>query len=174
MPLVNKKEENEHHVVINRIVPKKCSQMLMYFVTTDSTFVNMNMRTIIGSDNFELGATYNLIMRAQMSDISPIADAQTANHFIFNCNAMRFKNYETAVGKLNSNSQFVTYASFPMFSGGVGCNVTNMKNSCVYSFVLEAEVGNMTLQMQSQVNNAYDTNTIYSNYLLIFDIYKCI
>lgn len=172
MPLVNKKEEQI--MPLSRIVPKKCSQLLMYFVTTDSTYVNMNMRTIIGDADFELGAKYNLVLRAQMSDVAAIGATQTANHFIFNCNAMRFKNYETAVGKTSATPQFVTYASFPMFYGGAGCNVTTLKNSCVYTFILEAETGNMTIQMQSQVTNTYDTTTVYPNYLLIFDIYKCV
>ena len=59
----------------------------MYFVTTDSTYVNMNMRTIIGDADFELGAKYNLVLRAQMSDVATIGATQTAKP---NCPSFHF------------------------------------------------------------------------------------
>lgn len=155
-------------------MPEKCSQLLMYFVTTTSTFINMNMRTILGPDNFELGARYNLVLRCQINDVAAIGATQTANHFVFDCNAMRFKNTETPVGQLQTSGKFLTYATFPVFyDTALTCNVKTLNNSCVQSFILEAETGNMTIQMQSQVGNTIDTATIYPNYLLIFDIYKC-
>ena len=155
-------------------MPEKCSQLLMYFVTTTSTFINMNMRTILGDSNFELGAKYNLVLRCEINDVAAIGATQTANHFVFNCNAMRFQNNETPVGQLATSGKFLTYATFPMFfDTNTTCNVKTLNNSCVHSFILEAETGNMTIQMQSQANNSYDTTTVYPNYLLMFDIYKC-
>lgn len=155
-------------------MPEKCSQLIMFFVTTTSTFINMNMRTILGDSNFKLGAKYNLVLRCQINDVAAIAATQTANHFVFNCNAMRFQNYETPVGQLATSGRFLTYATFPMgFDTNATCNVETFNNSCVQSFILEAETGNMTIQMQSQVGNTIDNATVYPNYLLMFDIYKC-
>lgn len=166
MPLVNKQEDNK--------VSTSCAQLIMYLVTTTSTYVNMDMYSILGPSNFEIGATYNLVLRAQMNDVAVIGATQTANHFIFNCNAMRFKNSEVAVNKSSGTLQMVTYASFPMFyNTGATCNVKTLNNSCVCSFILEAQMGNMTIQVQSQTNNTIDDATVYPNYLLIFDIYKC-
>lgn len=169
MPLVNKKEEK----AVNKN-PRKCAQMLMYYITTSTTFINMDMYAILGPENFEIGANYNLVLRAQMNDVAVILNNQTANHFLVSSNGMRFKNYETAVGKTASSTQMVSYASFPMFyAGGTVCNVKTLNNSCVQTFMLEAQFTCVTVQVQSQVNNTIDVGTIYPNYLLIFDIYKC-
>jgi len=170
MPLVNEKDE----IKPNPYSAKKCSQLIMYFITTDSTYVNMNMRTILGPENFKIGDTYNLILRAQMNDVAAIGATQTANHFVFNSNAMRFRNTETPVGQLATSGKPTTYATFPAFyNTTTTCNVTTHDSSCVHTFILEAETANMTIQMQSQANNTYDTTTVYPNYLLMFDIYKC-
>lgn len=170
MPLVNKKEETKD----KKQYGKKCAQMLMYYVTTTTTYLNMDMGAILGPTNFELGATYNIVLSAQLHDVAAIAAVQTANRFLLSSSAMRFKNTETAVGKQASPGQFVSYASFPMFYGGAAvCNVKSFNNSCVQTFILESQQANITVQMQSLVNNTIDNATVYPNYLLIFDIYKC-
>jgi hypothetical protein len=156
------------------VLSKKLAQITTYYVGGQSTYSNINMRTVMGAEDFELGAKYNLVLRAQMNDISnPLTEAQSANRFLVSSNMMRFQNYETAVGKQASSLQMVTYASFPMFYyDTLTCNtqISNVSNIC--TFTLESEVGYFTVQAQNQIDNSLE-GILYPNYLLIFDIYKC-
>ena len=154
---------------------KKVAQLTTYFVTTDSTSTNINMRIVLGETNFKIGDKYNLVLRAQMNDVGVLVNSQLANRFLLSSNMMRFQNYETAVGKTSASGQLVTYASLPMFYyDTVSCNSQPLNNSCIYTFTLEAEMGYITIQAQNQANNTLNgLTTVYPNYLFIFDIYKC-
>lgn len=151
----------------------KCAQFQTFFATADSTYVNINMRTVIGETNFELGAKYNLVLRAQMNDVAALPVHHRADRLLVSSNMMRFQNYETAVGKQASAIQQVTYASFPIFFGSnATTNMQILNNSCVYTFTMESEMGFVRVQSQQMPNNALDTQ-VYPNYFLLFDIYKC-
>jgi hypothetical protein len=151
----------------------KVAQLLSYFATGESNFVNINMRVVLGEDNFKLGDKYNLVLKAQMNDVHAITEAQQANRFMVSSNMMRFQNYETAVGKQASSGQLVTYATYPMYYSDTGsCNSIALSNSCFHTFTLEGEMGYLNIQAQNQINNTAG-GIVYPNYLLIFDIYKC-
>jgi hypothetical protein len=151
----------------------KLAQITTYFVSQDTTYYNINMRTVLGEANFKLGDKYNLILRAQMNDAAVVPIHHRSDRFMVSSNMMRFQNYETAVNKQASQGQLVSYATFPMFfDTNVTCNTQVTSNSCIATFTLEGEMGFLQVQMQDMRNNTTSTQ-IYSNYLLIFDIYKC-
>jgi hypothetical protein len=151
----------------------KLAQITTYFVAQDTTYYNINMRTVLGEANFKLGDKYNLILRAQMNDAAVVPIHHRSDRFMVSSNMMRFQNYETAVNKQASQGQLVSYATFPMFfDTNVTCNAQVTSNSCIATFTLEGEMGFLQVQMQDMRNNTTSTQ-IYSNYLLIFDIYKC-
>ena len=152
----------------------KLAQITTYFVSQDTTYYNINMRTVLGEANFKLGDKYNLILRAQMNDAAVVPIHHRSDRFMVSSNMMRFQNYETAVNKQASQGQLVSYATFPMFfDTNVTCNTQVTSNSCIATFTLEGEMGFLQVQMQDMRNNTTSTQ-IYSNYLLIFDIYKCV
>jgi len=154
---------------------RKLAQLTTYYAGASSTYVNINMRTVMGETNFELGAKYNLILRAQMNDISNVVtEAQSVNRFLVSSNMMRFQNYETAVDKTASSMQMVTYASFPMTIYDVAsCNAVAMGGTqCMVTFTLESEMGFFKIDSQNQINNSSE-GIVYPNFLLVFDIYKC-
>jgi len=154
----------------------KVAQLTSYFATTDSNYVNINMRVVLGEENFKLGQKYNLVLKGQMNDIGILTAAQQADRFIVSSNMMRFQNYETAVDKTAATfglNQMVSYATYPMYYyDTVTCNSQPLSNSAFHTFILEAEMGFFKIQAQNQTNNTSST-IIYPNYLLIFDIYKC-
>lgn len=150
----------------------KVAQLTTYFATTDSSYNNINMRTVLGSENFELGAKYNLILRLEMHDIGALLEANQADRFLVSSNMMRFQNYETAVGKLASSNQMVSYASFPMIYIPNICNSFILDDASYCTFTLESEMGFIRVQSQNQNNNTAN-GIVYPNYLLVFDIYKC-
>jgi hypothetical protein len=152
----------------------KLAQITTYFVAQDTTYVNINMRTVLGETNFKLGDKYNLIMRAQMNDVAFVPGHHRADRFMVSSNMMRFQNYETAVNKQASQGQLVSYATFPMFyDTAIKCNTQVTNNSCIATFTLEGEMGFLQVQMQDMRDNVTSVQ-IYPNYLLIFDIYKCV
>lgn len=151
----------------------KVAQLTTYFATGESNFVNINMRVVLGEDNFKLGDKYNLVLKGQMNDVGALTVAQSANRFMVSSNCMRFQNYETAVGKTESSGQLVSYATYPMYyADAISCNSQPLGNSCFHTFILEAEQGYMNIQAQNQIDNTAN-GIVYPNYLLIFDIYKC-
>jgi len=156
------------------ILSRKLAQITTYYVGGVSTYTNINMRTVMGNEDFVLGAKYNLVLRAQMNDISTaITEAQSANRFLVSSNMMRFQNYETAVDKQASSLQMVTYASYPLFYvDAATCNVQISGSSNIHTFILESEVGYFTVQTQNMINNTLE-GIVYPNYLLVFDIYRC-
>lgn len=156
------------------VLSKKLAQVTTYYVGGVSTYTNINMRTVMGNEEFVLGAKYNLVLRAQMNDIAnALTVAQSANRFLVSSNMMRFQNYETAVGKQASSLQMVTYASYPLFyADAATCNTQITNASCIHTFILESEVGFITVQTQNMINNTLE-GIVYPNYLLIFDIYRC-
>ena len=152
----------------------KLAQITTYFVSQDTTYVNINMRTVLGETNFKLGDKYNLILRAQMNDVAVVPAHHRADRFMVSSNMMRFQNYETAVNKQASQGQLVSYATFPMFfDTNLTCNTQVTNNSCIATFTLEGEMGFLQVQMQDMRDNVTSVQ-IYPNYLLIFDIYKCV
>lgn len=151
----------------------KVAQLTAFFATGESNFVNINMRVVLGEENFKLGDKYNLVLKAQMNDVHAITEAQQANRFMVSSNCMRFQNYETAVGKQAASGQLVSYATYPMYYQDTGsCNTQTLSNSCFHTFTLEGEMGYLNIQSQNQINNTAN-GIVYPNYLLIFDIYKC-
>jgi hypothetical protein len=151
----------------------KLAQITTYFVAQDTSYFNINMRTVLGEPNFKLGDKYNLVLRAQMNDVSALPAHHRADRFIVSSNMMRFQNYETAVGKQASQGQLVSYATFPMFfDTNATCNTQITNNSCIATFTLESEMGFLRVQMQDMRDNIISAQ-LYPDYLLIFDIYKC-
>ncbi len=151
----------------------KLAQITTYFVAQDTTYYNINMRTVLGEANFKIGEKYNLILRAQMNDVAVLPIHHRADRFMVSSNMMRFQNYETAVDKQASQGQLVSYATFPMFfDTNATCNTQVTSNSCVATFTLESEMGFLRVQMQAMATNTTSTQ-LYPDYLLIFDIYKC-
>jgi hypothetical protein len=152
----------------------KVAQLTSFFATGESYFGNINMRVVLGEENFKLGDKYNLVLKGMMNDVAVLTEAQTANRLMISSNCMRFQNYETAVNKTVSSGQLVSYATYPMFyADDVSCNSQPLGNSCFHTFILEGELGFINLQSQNQINNT-SGGIVYPNYLLIFDIYKCI
>ena len=148
------------------------AQLTTYFATTDSNYVNINMRTVLGEENFKLGAKYNLFLRGVMHDVGVVAETNQADRFLITSNMMRFSNYETAVGKQASSGQMVSYASYPMLMTDGSCLSFDTGDNFYHTFILEAEMGFFRVQSQNQNNNTLN-GVVYPNYLLIFDIYKC-
>ena len=151
----------------------KLAQITTYFVAQDTTYFNINMRTVLGETNFKLGQKYNLVLRAQMNDVAVLPAHHRADRFMVSSNCMRFQNYETAVDKQASIGQLVSYATFPMFfDTNVTCNTQITNNSCIATFTLESEMGFLRVTPQAMATNTTSTQA-YPDYLLIFDIYKC-
>ena len=109
-----------------------------------------------------------------MNDVAVLPVHHRADRFMVSSNMMRFQNYETAVNKQASIGQLVTYATFPMFfDTNATCNTQVTSNSCIATFTLESEMGFLQVQMQDMRNNVTSVQ-LYPDYLLIFDIYKCV
>jgi hypothetical protein len=151
----------------------KVAQLTAFFATAESNFVNLNMRVILGEENFKLGDKYNLVLKGQMNDVGILLATQQADRFMVSSNCMRFQNYETAVNKQASSGQLVSYATYPMYYfDTVSCNSQPLNNSSFHTFTLESEFGFFNIQSQNQANNT-SGGIVYPNYLLVFDIYKC-
>jgi hypothetical protein len=151
---------------------QKCAQLTTYFAGGESTYL-VNMRTILGETNFKIGDKYNIYLRAEMNDVAVVPIHHRAERFLLSSSMMRFQNYETPVGKQSSKAEMVSYGSFPMFfNTNTTCNAIALSSSVYHTFILEGEVGTITMQCQSQVNNTLN-GAGFPNYYFIFDIYKC-
>ena len=143
-------------------------------ITTENS--NIDMYAILGRDNFELGAKYNLVFKfAQCASWAGTDPAIKGGMFNVYSSGMRFQNYETAISKIGGNAmQMLPYASFMGVSGAVATpNVVRSNTSNTMTFTLESQICNMTIRFQNMINNTEYTVAM-SNTFLCFDIWKCL
>lgn len=155
----------------------KCSSLYTYYIDTTTTTLQMiDMYAVLGRENFELGAKYNLVVKFVQASINANYVASMASYmFLVESSGMRFQNYETAIGKVGGNRmQMTTYASFQGVIGTTTVtNTVRSQTSNIMTFTLEAQMANMTIQVQNMVNNTENTIAI-GNIIIVFDIWKCI
>lgn len=156
------------------LASSRCASVSAYYLTGSTEADNIDMYAIIGQDNFELGAKYNLVFKTGMSAIwAGSAAAVKGGVYNILSSGMRFQNMETSIGKVGSPMQMVNYASITGFSGGatttsmMKCNTSN-----ILTFTLEAQICNIQIRFQNLVDNTeYAVAT--SNTFFLFDIWKC-
>lgn len=155
----------------------KCAVLNTYYLGLTTNNNNIDMYALLGRENFELGAKYNLVFKYAQSAIWAGMDA-TQKGVMFNivCNGMRFQNWETAIGKVAGNAmQTLTYGTF---QGCVGNTTTTQTiynvSSGIMTFTLESQIATITIRLQSLVNNTELNGGGTSNTFLLFDIYKCV
>lgn len=131
----------------------------------DMLWNNINFRTLLG-DEFELGATYNLILRYQ-TDIGSVNYVPRINYHTIDSNCMNFKQ-----STINNNGLQTTQLGV-FFLRFVGSNTLNhilYDKSNICSFVLIGERGYIRKQIYSGVDNA--TGISCPGHITAFDIVK--
>lgn len=158
------------------MISTKCSTLYTYYLN-DTTRVNqIDMYAVLGRENFELGAKYNLVMKSVSADINANYVVDMVGYvFLVSSSGMRFQNYETALGKDGGNRmQMVTYNSFQYATGTlVASNFIRNQTAGIMTFTLEAQICDLTILLQNTVNNTENTVDV-GNSLIVFDIWKCI
>jgi hypothetical protein len=153
----------------------KCSTLSAYYLAGTTEMDNIDMYAVLGRENFEIGAKYNIVFKFGQSAIW--AGSQVAvKGGVFNIisTGMRFQNYETSIGKVGVPMQLVNYASFTGVSGDAALPVilrTNTSN--IMTFTLEAQICQFIIRFQNLVDNT-EYAVAMSNTLLLFDIWKCV
>lgn len=154
----------------------KCSSLYTYYLDTTTTANQIDMYAVLGRENFKLGEKYNLVLKFVQASLNANYVADMAGYmFLVSSSGMRFQNYETAIGKAGGNRmQMVVYNSF---QGVIGTTVASTQvrsnTSGIMTFTLEAQICNMTIQVQNMVNNTEDATGL-GNIIIVFDIWKCI
>lgn len=158
------------------MISTKCSTLYTYYLN-DTTRVNqIDMYAVLGRENFELGAKYNLVMKSVSANINANYVVDMVGYvFLVSSSGMRFQNYETALGKGGGNRmQMVTYNSFQYATGTlVASNFIRNQTAGIMTFTLEAQICDLTILLQNTVNNTENTVDV-GNSLIVFDIWKCI
>lgn len=154
----------------------KCSALYTYYINTTTVANNIDMYAVLGRENFEIGAKYNLVLKfAQASINANFVAAMNSYMFLVSSSGMRFQNYETAIGKIGGNRMQMT--SYNSFQGTIGnltaSNTFRSQSANIMTFTLEAQMCNMMIQVQNMVNNTENTVAL-GNIILVFDIWKCI
>jgi len=158
------------------LASSKCASLNVYYLAGTTQTNNMDMYAILGRENFELGAKYNLVLKMINASTWAATDAAlNASSFNIFSSGMRFQNYETSIGKIGGNPmQLVSYASFPCLLGAAANPRTSRFNTAgICTFILESQICDLTVRLQSCVTNTEYT-TATSNTLLSFDIWKCV
>lgn len=154
----------------------KCASLNVYYLAGTTNTVNMDMYAILGRENFQLGAKYNLVLKMTNVATWAAADATiSASAFNVFSSGMRFQNYETSIGKVGGNPmQLVSYCSVPALLGAAANPRTIRYNLAgLNTFILESQICDLTIRLQNSINNTeYAVAT--SNTLLCFDIWKCV
>jgi hypothetical protein len=154
----------------------KCSSLYTYYLGVSTTANNLDMYAILGRENFEIGAKYNLVLKFAQSTISANYLATMAgNMFLVTSNGMRFQNYETPINRVaGTQMQMVTYGSFQGTLGTTTvATLVRNQTSGIMTFTLEAQICSLLIQIQNMVNNTESTTNL-GNVILVFDIWKCI
>lgn len=152
----------------------KCSTINAYYLASTTETNNIDMYAILGRENFELGAKYNLVFKYGVcaSVVGPGGGVRGSIYNIYS-SGMRFQNYETSIGKGGgSRMQLVSYGSFNGPFPNVAPILIRSDTSNIMTFTLEAQICNMTIRVQNlSVNNEF-TNPL-ANTFLSFDVWKC-
>lgn len=154
----------------------KCSSLYTYYLNTTTTANQIDMYAVLGRENFKLGEKYNLVLKFVQASINANYVADMAGFmFLVSSSGMRFQNYETAIGKAGGNRmQMVVYNSFQGIIGTTTASTTvKNQSSGIMTFTLEAQICNMTIQVQNMVNNTENVVAL-GNIIIVFDIWKCI
>lgn len=154
----------------------KCSSIYTYYLNTTSVANKIDMYAVLGRENFKLGDKYNLVLKFVNASINNNYVADMAGYmFLVSSSGMRFQNYETALGKVGGNRmQMLTYNSFQGTTGTLVAAATiRNQTSGIMTFTLEAQICNMTIQVQNMVNNIENAVAL-GNIQIVFDIWKCI
>lgn len=154
----------------------KCSSLYTYYIGTSTTAMNLDMYAILGRENFEIGAKYNLVLKFSQSSLSANYVATMAgNMYLVSSSAMRFQNYETAINKVGGDAmQLVTYGSF---QGAIGTTTVSTlirnQTSGIMTFTLESQICELVIKIQDMTNNTENVVEL-GDTLIVFDIWKCI
>lgn len=154
----------------------KSSSLYTNYLGLATTASKIDMYAVLGRENFELGARYNLVMRSVSANINANYVQEMVGYmFLVSSNAMRFQNYETAVGKPGgSRMQMVYYNSFQYTTGTlVASSVIRNQTSGIMTFTLESQMCDLTIQLLNTVTNTVSDVDVDSS-LIVFDIWKCI
>jgi len=153
----------------------KCSSLYTYYLGLTTTVQSIDMYAVLGRENFEIGAKYNLVFKfAQSNTSANYVQSMDGFMFLVSSSGMRFQNYETAIQKpAGSRMQFLTYGSFESSVGTVVApNLIRNQSSGIMTFTLEAQICNLMITLQNTVNNTENT-VLVGDTIIVFDIYKC-
>ena len=152
----------------------KCSVLSTYYLAGTTTTNNIDMYQVLGRENFEIGAKYNLVFKfAQSATWAGSDPLIKGGMFNISSSGMRFQNYETAINKVGGTQmQMVTYGTFSGCTGAAAPFVRRNNNSGIMTFTLESQICCLTIIFQNLVNNT-EYLTASSNTLIVFDIWKC-
>jgi hypothetical protein len=158
------------------MISTKCSTLYTYYLGNTTKVNQIDMYAVLGRENFELGAKYNLVMKSVSADINANYVVDMVGYvFLVSSSGMRFQNYETAIGKAGGNRmQMVNYNSFQYATGTLTVsNFIRNQTAGIMTFTLESQICDMVIQLQNTDNNTENTVDV-GNSLIIFDIWKCI
>jgi len=158
------------------LASSKCASLNVYYLAGTTQTTNMDMYAILGRENFQIGAKYNLVLKMINASTWAAADATlSASPFNIFSSGMRFQNYETSIGKVGGNPmQLVSYASYPSVLGAAANPRTSRFNTAGFgTFILESQICDLTIRLQNSITNTEYTIAT-SNTLLCFDIWKCV
>lgn len=154
----------------------KSSTLYTKYLGTTTIANGIDMYAVLGRENFELGAKYNLVMKSVASSLNANYIQEMVGYvFLVSSSGMRFQNYETALGKAGGNRmQMVIYNSF-QYATGTTTATTNIRNqtSGIMTFTLESQICDLTIQLQNTELNTENTVDVGTSFIL-FDIWKCI
>jgi hypothetical protein len=154
----------------------KCSSLFTQYLGNTTRVNQIDMYAVLGRENFELGAKYNLVFKSVSADINAnYVQDMVGFMFLVSSSGMRFQNYETALGKVGGNKmQMVTYNSFQYATGTTTAStVIRNQTSGIMTFTLEAQICDMTIQVQNTETNTENTVDVGDS-IILFDIWKCI
>jgi hypothetical protein len=153
----------------------RCSTLSAYYLAGTTEMDNIDMYAVLGRENFEMGAKYNLVFK--FGQAATWAGSQVAvKGGVFNIisSGMRFQHYETSINKVGVPMQLVNYASFIGVSGNATTPVVfRVNTSQVMTFTLEAPICQFIIRFQNLADNT-EYAVAMSNTLLLFDIWKCV
>lgn len=141
---------------------------------TEHIFYNINFKTILGY-NYELGAKYNIILKAIMIDPATTGAINTQNcEMRLSSSCFNFYQYQQVGG----STQKCNYGSFPRINLSntldyeLGSNTLYFRNRTA-TFQLTGSVGNITIQYIDVINNVLSPSqaTIEAQ-VIMFDIVK--
>jgi hypothetical protein len=120
---------------------------------------NINFKNLLG-DNYELNATYNLVLMSISIGSTTVTSANRSGHLLFESNAFKVK-YS------NSNKWLI-----PFGYTNTQPNARTFRGSSLNTFMLTSETGYIKIDHYTQNYNTIDSTVLLADKTLYFMIYK--